>query len=273
MPLRTNDINLRYTLTMSSAFHFGTGLRKGLVHRSVAQDEDGYLYIPGSTLKGSLRNQLFDLHQTLDLPSHFLIKDPHRGAEDLTEFKPDPNVMRFIFGTRFNPCTLFFDDAHLNDEDKEYFVVENQPGKTGVLKQISTRTQVHLSRLTRTAEPEMLFTSEFGLRDLRFEGRIYGRLTGVPVDKSNYTYSLVMLLATLKALSRLGGNKSTGGGEIRFNKEDARLEYSESNKSTGEEEASRSPIELAVDGAAIDPETVLQSLADLDLYQIAWEEL
>lgn len=238
MPLRTNSIRLNYTLKMESAFHFGTGLRKGLVHRSVAEDKDGYLYIPGSTLKGSLRNQLYDLQLILFPPqnqSQDHRKDPHRGADDLTEFKPDRDYIdftRFLFGTRFSPCTLFFDDAHLMESDKDYFDGPNPDDKEYVAKQATmrttesdeasdkdppnhnkeyrgrqtaTRTQVHISRLTRTAESGMLFTSEFGIRELNFDGRIYGRLSGVPLDGSNYTYSVVMLLAALKALSRLGG--------------------------------------------------------------------
>lgn len=258
MPLKTNHIKLQYTLTMGSAFHFGTGLRKGLVHRSVAQDQEDYLYIPGSTLKGSLRNQLYDLQMAM-FPSQNALKerrrDPHRGAEDLTEFKPKINLTHsdfshLIFGTRFSPCTLFFDDAHLIKTDKAYFDGPEPHDKEYLTKQILNRTQVHLSRLTRTAESGMLFTSEFGLQNLNFDGRIYGRLSGVPMEGVDYTYSVVMLLATMKALTRLGGNKSTGGGEVKFSL-------------TG----------LEVDDIAVKPDDVLTSLADMDLYALALEEV
>jgi len=267
---------------MDSAFHLGTGLRKGLVHRSVAQDNDGYLYVPGSTLKGSLRNQLYDLQMAMFPPENALKdrrRDPHRGAADLTEFKPKINLnssdfTHLIFGTRFIPCTLFFDDAHMIKSDKAYFdgpneddqkdltnpqtsgiaksdeIEEVQHNREYISKQTSARTQVHISRLTRTAESRMLFTSEFGLQNLNFEGRIYGRLSGVPMDGVDYTYSVVMLLATLKALTRLGGNKSTGGGEVKC------LLKS-----------------LKVDDISVKPDDVITSLADMDLYTLALEEV
>jgi CRISPR/Cas system CSM-associated protein Csm3 (group 7 of RAMP superfamily) len=249
----------------------------------VAQDKDGYLYIPGSTLKGSLRNQLYDLQRAMFPPENALKerrRDPHRDAEDLIEFKPKVNLnnsdfTHLIFGTRFIPCTLFFDDAHLVETDKAYFDGPDEHdkkmtkrGTTGIAKsdeaekvrhnkeylskQTVTRTQVHISRLTRTAEGGMLFTSEFGLKGLNFDGRIYGRLSGVPVPttEANYTYSLVMFLASVKALSRLGGNKSTGGGEVKC-----------------------SSLTLTVDEISVDPETVLNALTDLQYYPLALEEV
>ncbi len=174
------------------------------------------------------------------------------------------------------PCTLFFDDARLIKSDKDYFDGPNEhdrenltkPQTTGIAKsdeieevrhnkeylskQTSVRTQVYISRLTRIAESGMLFTNEFGLRELRFDGRIYGRLSGVPVPtvEVNYTYSLVMLLAAMKALSRLGGNKSTGGGEVKC-----------------------SSLTLTVDEISADSDTVLNVLTDLEYYPLALEEV
>jgi CRISPR/Cas system CMR subunit Cmr4 (Cas7 group RAMP superfamily) len=48
-----NDrIHITYTLTFTTPFHCGTGLRSGLIDRTVVRDKDGYLYVPGSTITG-----------------------------------------------------------------------------------------------------------------------------------------------------------------------------------------------------------------------------
>ena len=50
-------INIAYQIQFETPFHLGTGLRRGLLDRSVCRDVNGYLYIPGSTLKGVLREK------------------------------------------------------------------------------------------------------------------------------------------------------------------------------------------------------------------------
>ena len=95
--------------------------------------------------------------------------------------------------------------------------------------QVDTYTQARLDRLTRTAVQGALYTSEFGVRDIPLEGRILGGLECMTVDmddsdhtffaqftdKKRPTYSLLLLLAGLCMLERLGGNKSTGKGQCR----------------------------------------------------------
>ncbi len=54
---RTDRLEVSYDLTFETPFHFGTGLRVGLVDRTVVRDHDGYLYVPGSTIKGVVREQ------------------------------------------------------------------------------------------------------------------------------------------------------------------------------------------------------------------------
>ena len=89
--------------------------------------------------------------------------------------------------------------------------------------QTSIATQVRIDRVTRTAANEALYTSEFGTRYLAFEGTIKGQLDCTPIkklavpvqgqDTLTPTYSLLILLAGLLMIERLGGNKSTGKGQ------------------------------------------------------------
>jgi CRISPR/Cas system CMR subunit Cmr4 (Cas7 group RAMP superfamily) len=91
--------------------------------------------------------------------------------------------------------------------------------------QTSVSTQVRIDRVTRTAANEALYTSEFGTRYLLFEGTIKGLLNCTPIEElavtihGNETYtltptcSLLILLAGILMVERLGGNKSTGKGQ------------------------------------------------------------
>ncbi len=87
-------------------------------------------------------------------------------------------------------------------------------------------TQVRMNRPTRTAVPGALYTSEFGTGEMVFKGIIQGWLTchaipshGRPVFEQAEqngiapTYSFLLLLAGLRLVERLGGNKSTGKGK------------------------------------------------------------
>ncbi len=211
--MKTEHIQIDYELTFTSAFHFGTGMRGGLVHRLVARDADGLLYVPGSTLKGALRERCEQLAELFDLQ----ITSPH--IEDFREANlHNPDIVTRIFGSRFTPGQLYFDDAPMSKSTQELFDTDQDHLKAKFKAwQVERRTQVSLSRATRTAQSGMLFTSEYGVPNLIFEGSIVGLLAGFPLasDKGNKgTYSLLLLLAGLKSLDRLGASKSSGAGQV-----------------------------------------------------------
>src|SRR6266566_678685 len=52
---RTDRVQIDYTLAFETPFHFGTGTRIGLIDRTVVRDAEEYLYVPGSTIKGVVR--------------------------------------------------------------------------------------------------------------------------------------------------------------------------------------------------------------------------
>jgi CRISPR/Cas system CSM-associated protein Csm3 (group 7 of RAMP superfamily) len=83
------------------------------------------------------------------------------------------------------------------------------------MPQTDTRTRVSLSRLTGTARLQALFSSEYGVPALRFDGGITGLLQGVPlIDDDTVTYALLLLLAALGSVEALGGDKSVGVGRV-----------------------------------------------------------
>ncbi|HZS75774.1 MAG TPA: RAMP superfamily CRISPR-associated protein [Ktedonobacteraceae bacterium] len=221
---KTDRIQIDYTLRFATLYHFGTGIRDVLVDRTVVRDSGGYLYVPGSTFKGVLRErceQLARLYagskqkERIESPH-----DPEAALWWLGEVKPTMPIR--IFGSHTYPGRLFFDDARQDANEKA--VYEGGDGNYKSL-QVQTYTQVRIDRPTHTSVPGALYTSEFGNRDVNFYGKIRGALECLPVDLTAYadvrhikdqrnapTYSLLLLLAGLRMIDRLGGNKSTGKG-------------------------------------------------------------
>lgn len=217
---RTDRIGINYTLSFKTPFHCGTGIREGLVDRTVVKDGGGYLYIPGSTFKGMVRErceQLARLFENLDDDMLQRIADPHETKLALLNgFSRVTTMVTRIFGSHIQPGHLFFDDARQSEKDLEEYNGDGEKGRYKNL-QLDRYTQVRINRLTRTAVPGALYTSEFGLKDMQFGGTITGWLQCTPIDEQpdSPTYSLLLLLAGLGMIDRLGGNKSTGKGQCR----------------------------------------------------------
>lgn len=231
--MQTDRLRLTYDLTFATPFHFGTGIRAGLVDRTVIRDDSGYLYVPGSTLKGVLRERCEQLTCFYEGESA-RGRSPHipeialLGLEDT-----NPPLVTRIFGSQNRPGHLFFDDARQDESQiAEYHskyepqVAENNQDQdeysgSGEYKmlQVGVSTQVRMDRPTRTAVPGALYTSEYGTNDLTFKGIIQGWLECTPINIGQSamqervpTYSLLLLLAGLRLVDRLGGNKSSGKG-------------------------------------------------------------
>lgn len=208
-------VQIDYELHFAAPFHLGTGITEGLIDRTVIRDAGRNLYVPASTFKGVLREHCEQLCRFY-LPNA-QTASPHNRYAALTQFGKMPPLINRIFGSPLYPGGLRFSDARQQQETNK------------VLKdmQTSISTQVRIDRLTRTAADEALYTSEYGARYLLFEGTIKGLLNCTPVEelavlvqgRETYTLtpsrSLLILLAGLLMVERLGGNKSSGKGQCR----------------------------------------------------------
>jgi CRISPR/Cas system CSM-associated protein Csm3 (group 7 of RAMP superfamily) len=227
---RTDRIQIKYTLEFCSPFHCGTGVREGLIDRSVMRDGDGYLYVPGTTIKGVVRElceQLARFYEDSDVKLRDRIASPHDKAIALSDLGSKPTLVTRIFGSQIRPGHLFFNDAQQTKKDKERYDAKDRDKGEKRYQNMQTdlSTQVRLDRPTRTAVPGALYSSEFGVRKMAFEGSIVGTLECLPLHQdvdeffmkqhNEPTYSLLLLLAGLSMVERLGGNKSTGKGECR----------------------------------------------------------
>ncbi len=237
-----NDrIQIRYRITFQSPFHLGTGVSAGAVDRTVIRDTSGYLYVPASTFKGVLREHCERLWRFALSGKQVTVASPHDMYAALGDFRSalTPTIsgdfrntlapIHRIFGSSLSAGTLYFDDAHQTPQDRldyESRDADNEKMQKGKYKgvQTSISTQVRIDRLVRIAVNEALYTSEFGIPDLTFEGTINGWLNCVPIevlpvtgtDETMYTgtptYSLLLLLASFQFIEQLGGNKSAGKG-------------------------------------------------------------
>jgi len=224
---RTDRIQICYTLEFSAPFHCGTGVRSGLIDRSVMRDGGGYLYVPASTMKGGVRElceQLARFYEDSDDTMRARIASPHDKAIALKDLGAKPTLVTRIFGSQIRPGRLCFNDAHQTPEDKQRYDTRDE-AKRYQNMQTDLYTQVRLNRPTRTAVRGALYSSEFGVRKMVFQGSIVGGLECIPISseidemfsgkEDEPTYSLLLLLAGLYMIERLGGNKSTGKGECR----------------------------------------------------------
>lgn len=248
MSEKTENIELNYTITFSSIFHCGTGLPGRLLDRTVQRDSNGYLFIPGSTIKGTLRDYCGKMADIFNLKN----RSPHDEIEAMEEYN-NPDILSRLFGSRAHPGSLYFDDALMNKKSKEFF--DSASIEKKYIRMMTTeRTQVGISRYTGTSNQGYLFSSEFGLPELIFEGTISGFITDEAADfgKDTYTYSLLLLIMGLKFIDRIGGNKSAGAGHCTID-----------------------IISLTVDGVKYEEKdmgTFLSNIGSLEYADMAWED-
>ena len=114
------SLEVNFKITPLQFWHVGAGLGSAHIHRKILRDGIGRPYIPGSHLKGILRQKCEDLAETLGLP----IVDPN-AKEDLKGFI-DPKTTIFLidrlFGSRYEGEHLFVRPAYwLDDGQTEYY--------------------------------------------------------------------------------------------------------------------------------------------------------
>lgn len=211
--IERNLIALSYTVVFESAFHCGSGLSNGLIDRSVVRNRQQYLYIPGSTIKGVVRESC----EQIALLYGLQVRDPHNEYLGVRALQEKPDIVERLFGSRCYESSLFFDNAVLDGSSRQLITDASDPERYLHL-QCNPRTQTRISRRTRVVQEKALFTSEFGLPLLRFTGAIHGVADGIPNDLSELPgpFPLFLLVPGVYAVTRIGAGRTTGMGCCRF---------------------------------------------------------
>lgn len=133
-------ININYHIEFETPFHFGTGLRRNLLDRSVCRDADDYLYIPGSTLKGVFRERCEQIARLVGLRA----VSPHDEQEAIAGFRDDIDIVDRIFGSRYKQSELYFDNVTMVEADQKLFDSDRTSSGTSTARQRYEHKQVSL---------------------------------------------------------------------------------------------------------------------------------
>lgn len=219
------SLDIDYSLEFLSPFHCGAGEGKGLADRLVRKDQ-GLLVVPGSTIKGLIRENYESLvtHFGITVNGPHLSRDNDERKKYIKSLFSGYDIVYAIFGSPWQPGTVFFDDAVLDDEWKEYFTdAKSDEHKLRLQReQVNQRSRVCIDRYTSTAASGALFTSEYGKRGIGFNGKIYGSYS-YPADKIDYSLPLLLLMAALKMIYSIGAERSTGCGRCNVEIEHLQL--------------------------------------------------
>jgi CRISPR/Cas system CSM-associated protein Csm3 (group 7 of RAMP superfamily) len=194
-------------IELDGSLAVNTGFRRGLVHRTVERDTEGFAYIPASSLKGRVRRACEQLARQAGLR----VCSAPRPNGMCSAHKRACLVCR-VFGTPGRGSELRWRDARLMDEFQKAFEVDREA-------QFYSRTQVQLSRALGIAAPDRLFTSEVAIENLCFGSGITGWLdvTLIAGDGSTGGYELLLLLAGLRLVNTVGSGSSRGAGQCVIN--------------------------------------------------------
>jgi CRISPR/Cas system CSM-associated protein Csm3 (group 7 of RAMP superfamily) len=238
MPLQTIDLS-GVTIGVSGPMHIGTGFGRGLLNRTVVSGRDGMVYIPGSTIKGKVREacaKLANLNSLGQCPG----PHPRRLAEG--EHWKRCLICR-IFGAPAYPSTLQWHSALLSKDWASALRHNISKESSQVPGQTVTRTQVQISRMRGMAAEARLFKIDAAPF---LTGRLYLTPVSFAGDPDVY-YELILLLAGLKTIYALGGSRSRGAGHCEIHL----------------------PENIQVNGRPISVNLQLDHIEDLALY---WEE-
>lgn len=204
--MKNAAVEINYNIKLTSPFHIGSGYGKGLIDRTALKDKRDLFYVPGSVIKGNVRNIAEDIAKGSDLP----ICNPHDDKSSLRCFGFDPCIACRIFGSRKKSSGLYFEDASLVPEYQELF-------QKSTYLQNQDRTRIKINRRFNQAQHGALFTTEYGVSSLVFSGVIAGHinnLTPITMLDTKLCYEIILLLSALLSLKRIGGDRSVGAGWV-----------------------------------------------------------
>lgn len=192
-------IKIKGIIRALSGLHIGgsqTSLEVGGVDNAVIKTRTGEPYIPGSSLKGKLRNMLARAAGSKDV------------AEDIAlEGKSDIQYIAKLFGTPEDKSQDFGAEALLKIQD--CFIVENAG--------LEVKMENSIQRLTGEANPRPLERATVGSSfSLNMTVDVYDEEIIEPC------FNELALAIKLLELDHLGGGGSRGNGKVKFQIEEVK---------------------------------------------------
>jgi CRISPR/Cas system CSM-associated protein Csm3 (group 7 of RAMP superfamily) len=235
-------------VAFETSHHLGTGRTEGVVDRTVRRDAGGRPYVPGSAIKGALRQSAERLAHHLDQhlmnmggkPSDCFGRRQRAGnALDEACRAPDPRQMCIggdpcivcrVFGNVMTGRRLLVADASSRSDDPEakthQALADDEDDQTTARSPISgdfeAVTHLSVDRRRRGAAHGKLFTSEYARPETTFQTRLSGQFHGTPVDDEtragvgNPPRELVLLVGAVRLTRQIGAEASTGHGRCRL---------------------------------------------------------
>ncbi len=206
-----HSIHIKYTITLKSGWHAGSGEGGLFANRLVRKDAQNLPFIPGSTLKGVIRENCEKLSTTLKFPPP---TNPHDKSlshgDSFTALSNVASPVDAIFGNCFEEGNLFFRDARLNNE--QIAGLDTRPASL-----INSRARIHVNRKLGTAKENHLFSTEY-TKQMEFTTSIDGYHNGLcSIVAGELPFSYCILIAGILLLDKICGDKSIGGGWINTN--------------------------------------------------------
>ncbi len=194
------------SIEFSSPLHIGSGMGLGkLIDLRIVRDAKNNIYLPGSTVKGVLRNACNRIAG--ENPSEFNSRPPCSGKDSEGICKQEPFcIICTLFGTPFIEGKFRFFDLYLEVDDLVYQnILKADPSKI-YPAQIKTSTKI--SRYFRTVSPKQLYSYETTPKNVIFKGKLEVRGSLTPHEEDLLKYAS-------KYLTHIGGMKSRGLGRIK----------------------------------------------------------
>ncbi len=215
--MKPQRLDLCYNIIWKGRWHVGSGYQSAAADRLLRRigGADGDPFVPGSQIKGVLRQQCERLALALDLEA----VNPHAGTTEdeqslvrhFTSLVKSDLIVDRLFGSRYQGECLFVTNALPASSDEE--------------KNTFSQTRTAIDRVTGTVMEQHLFTTELVEGGLKLQGEIRGRHPAgvLSQDSEGFPYEYSLLVASLLSLDTLGGDKSVGLGRCKVKLKDQSL--------------------------------------------------
>ncbi len=209
---------VKYHVGFESDYHIGSGLGiAGVVDDLLIKDSKEQPLIPGSTLKGVIRDTCEDLVGALDIHASMCdgtVKDGKKMCDINRDGKTC--LLCLVFGSEVIPSHFKFQSARRRDAISELAVGDKESPLLRSLSRVETHNRI--DPRTGIASENHLFAYELGRRADLYEANVFQIRSFSDPDQEKDAFAF--LVGGMRFVTRMGGKRRRGKGRCRFNIED-----------------------------------------------------